>query len=90
MYSEAELSASVIMFAKCMIKQFIGIFDGSDDKDSTCNVGNLGLIPGLGRPPAEGNRYPLQYSGLENSMGLYSLWGHKESDTTDSLSLHFT
>ena len=68
MYSEAELSASVIMFAKCMIKQFIGIFDGSDDKDSTCNVGNLGLIPGLGRPPAEGNGYPLQYSCLEKSM----------------------
>ena len=68
MYSEAELSASVIMFAKCMIKQFIDIFDGSDDKDSTCNVGNLGLIPGLGRPPAEGNGYPLQYSCLEKSM----------------------
>ena len=51
-----------------MIKQFIDIFDGSDDKDSTCNVGNLGLIPGLGRPPAEGNGYPLQYSCLEKSM----------------------
>ena len=67
-YSEAELSASVIIFAKCMTKHFIDIFDGSDDKDSTCNVGNLGLIPGLGRSPAEGNGYPLQYSCLENSM----------------------
>ena len=36
---------------------------------STCNVGELGLIPGLGRSPGEGNSYPLQYSGLENSMG---------------------
>ena len=31
-------------------------------------MGDLGLIPGLGRPPEEGNGYPLQYSGLENSM----------------------
>ena len=38
-------------------------------KESTCNMGDLGLIPGLGRPPGERNGYPLQYSGLENSMG---------------------
>ena len=36
-------------------------------KESTCNVGNLGLIPGLGSSPGEGKGYPLQYSGLENS-----------------------
>ena len=36
-------------------------------KESTCNVGDLGLIPGLGRSPGEGKGYPLQYSGLENS-----------------------
>ena len=41
---------------------------GSDRKESTCNEGNLGLVPGLGKSPEEGNRYPLQYSGLENSM----------------------
>ena len=41
---------------------------GSDDKKSACNVGDLGLIPELGRSPGEGNSYPLQYSGLENSM----------------------
>ena len=41
---------------------------GSADKESACNVGDLGLIPGLGRSPGEGNGYPLQYSGLENSM----------------------
>ena len=34
---------------------------------STCNVGDLGLIPGLGRSPGKGKGYPLQYSGLENS-----------------------
>ena len=37
-------------------------------KKSTCNVGDLGSIPGLGRSPGEGKGYPLQYSGLENSM----------------------
>ena len=42
--------------------------DGSNDKESTCNAGDLGSIPGLGRCPGEGNGYPLQYSGLENSM----------------------
>ena len=41
---------------------------GSTSKESACNVGDLGLIPGLGRNPKEGNCYPFQYSGLENSM----------------------
>ena len=41
---------------------------GSAGKESTGNAGNLGLIPGLGRFPGEGKNYPLQYSGLENSM----------------------
>ena len=41
---------------------------GSAGKESTCNAGYLGLIPGLGRFPEEGKGYPLRYSGLENSM----------------------
>ena len=41
---------------------------GSAGKESTCNAGNLGSIPGLGRSPGEEKGYPLQYSGLENSM----------------------
>ena len=41
---------------------------GSDSKESARNVGDLGSIPGLGRPPGEGKGYPLQYPGLENSM----------------------
>ena len=45
-----------------------GFPGGSASKESACNVGDLGLIPGLGRSPGEGNSYPLQYSGLENSM----------------------
>ena len=40
---------------------------GSDSKESACNVGDLGLIPGLGRSPGEGNGNLLQYSCLENS-----------------------
>ena len=40
----------------------------SEDKESACNVGDLGSIPGSGRSPGEGNGNPLQYSWLENSM----------------------
>ena len=46
----------------------LGFPDGADGKESACNAGELGLIPGLGRFPGEGKIYPLQYSGLENSM----------------------
>ena len=45
-----------------------GFCDGSAGKESTCHVGDLGSVPGLGRSPGEGNGNPLQYSGLENSM----------------------
>ena len=54
---------------------------GSAGKEPTCNVGNLGSIPGLGRSPGEGKGYSVQYSGLENSM--FSPWGRKEPDTTE-------
>ena len=40
----------------------------SAGKESTCNAGDLGLIPGLGKSPGEGKGYSLQYSGLEKSM----------------------
>ena len=46
----------------------MGFPGGSDSKESACVLGDLGSIPGLGRSPGEGNSYPLQYSGLENSM----------------------
>ena len=46
----------------------MGFPGGSAGKESTCNEGDLGSIPGLGRSPGEGNSYLLQYSGLENSM----------------------
>ena len=47
---------------------FLGFPGGSAGKESACSEGNLGSIPGLGRSPGEGNIYPFQYSGLENSM----------------------
>ena len=46
----------------------VGFPFGSAGKESTCNMGDLSLIPGLGRSPGEGKGYPLQYSGLEKSM----------------------
>ena len=42
--------------------------DGSNGEDSACHPGDMSLIPGLGRSPGEGNRNPLQYSCLKNSM----------------------
>ena len=47
---------------------FLGFLCGSAGKESACNEGDLGLIPGLGTSPGEGKGYPLQYSGLEDSM----------------------
>ena len=67
-----------------------GFPDDSDSKESACNVGDLGSIPGLGRSPGEGNGNPLQYSCLGNPMdrGTWQATGGcKESDTTDRLTL---
>ena len=47
---------------------WLGFPCGSAGKESACSVGDLSLIPGLGRSPGEGKGYPLQYSDLENSM----------------------
>ena len=59
---------------------FLGFPGDATGKESACNAGDLGLIPGLGR--LKGKGYPLQYSGLENSMD-YSPWGYKELDMTE-------
>ena len=61
---------------------------GSAGKESACNAGDLGLIPGLGRSPGERNGYPLQYSGLENSTD-YIVHGVAKSQTPLS-DFHFT
>ena len=50
------------------ILSLMGFSDGSAGKEPACTAGDLDSIPGLGRSPGEGKGYPLQYSGLENSM----------------------
>ena len=76
-------------------KSFFGFPGGSDSKESTCNMGDLGSVPGLGRFPGRGCGNPLQCSCLENSHGQrslegYSLWGLRESDTAEQLSTRHT
>ena len=57
-----------MMTTVTMIVLYLGVPGGSDGKESACNVGDLGSIPGSGRSPGEGNGNPLQYSCLENPM----------------------
>ena len=61
---------------------------GSAGKESTCNAGDLGLIPGLERSPGEGNGYSLQYSGLENSMASIGIAGSRLGDFTFTFHFH--
>ena len=65
-----KVKAFLHLKAQCVKRQtklliFIG---GSDGKESACKAGDLGLIPGSGRSPGEGNDNPLQYSCLDNSI----------------------
>ena len=66
----------------------------SDGKESTCNAGDLGLIPGSGRTPGEGNGNPLQYSCLENPMDRGAWWATvhwvAKSQMTERLTLSLT
>ena len=64
----------------------------SDGKESACNAGDLSSIPRLGRSPGGGHGSPFQYSCLENphrqrNLAGPSLWGHKESDMPELLSI---
>ena len=70
------------MSVDCFIKRgrdglptpvFLGFLGGSAGKESTVMWVDVGSIPGLGRAPGKGKGYPLQYSGLENSMGCIVL-----------------
>ena len=84
-----------LTFTNIMINHNIGGFPGGlDDKESACNVGDQGSIPGSGRSPGEGNGNPLQYSCLENPMdggrlAGYSPWDCKESGITEWLHFSF-
>ena len=73
-------------------RKLSGFPGGSDGKVSACNAGDPASIPGSGRSPGEGLGNLLQYLCLENSMDGgawlgYSLWGYKELNTTDRLSV---
>ena len=70
-------------------KSFLG---GLIGKESTCNVGDLGSIPGLGRVPGEGNGNPLQYSCLENPMDREAWWAtlHRVTKSQTRLTNTFT
>ena len=71
-----------------MGKAQMGFPGASDSKESTCNVGDLDSIPGLGRCPGGGYGNPLQYSKPHGQKSLvgYSPWGCKESDMSERLS----
>ena len=61
---------------------------GSDGKESACNAGDPGSIPGSGKSPGEGTGNPLQYSCHgQRSLESYSAWGLKDSDMTERLTL---
>ena len=65
----------------------MGFPAGSDGKESVCNAGDLGLIPGSGRSPGEGNDDPFQYSCLENSMarGAWQAIAHEVAKSQTQL-----
>ena len=64
-------------------------FYGSVGKESTCSVGDLDLIPGLGRYPPEGKGYPPQYSGMENSMDCIVHGVAKSRTSLSDFHFHF-
>ena len=73
----------------------MGFPGSSDSKESACNAGDPGSIPGLGRPPGEGNSYPLQYSCMEKSMERGDWWATVHRVTKIQIQLsnshsHFT
>ena len=69
-----------------MVLTNLGFPGGSAGKESACNAGDLGSIPGLEGSPGEGNGYPLQYTGLENSID-YSMRSQRVATKRLSLSL---
>ena len=89
-----QRTATFCFICFCIIWKCVRCFyfpGGSVCKESICNAGDLGSIPGLERSPRGGHGNPLSYSCLENPHGQRSLawgspWGHKEGNTTEWLS----
>ena len=71
---------NAILFILAKYLPYLGFPCGSAGKNSSCNAGDLGSNPGLGRSPGEGKGSPLQYSGLENSVD-YTVHGVAKSRT---------
>ena len=67
-HRESDRTEQLSLSIKSEGESFLDFPGGSAGKESACNAGDLGSILGLGISPAEGKGYPLQYSGLENSM----------------------
>ena len=68
LFSQFGTSLLFYVVSISISKSIYGFPGGSDGKESACNTGDPGLIPGSGRSPGEGNGNPLQYSCLENPM----------------------
>ena len=81
---------SVLMLLKKLVSEYRRFRcspDGSDGKESACNVGDLGLIPGWGRSPGGGHSNPLQYSCLEDSMDRGAWWATVHGVTKSQIGL---
>ena len=85
-YYLAVKSKTIMIFETTLIELW-GFPGGSDSKESDCNVGNLGSVPGLGRSPGEENGNPLQYSCLENPMDRGAWWATVHGVTMSQMQL---
>ena len=84
----ATLKQAIITFLAASHPQHLHPYS-SAGKESACNAGDLGLIPGLGKSPGEWNGYPLQYSCLENYMDCVVLGVTKSSTRLSDFHFHF-
>ena len=84
--SKASILAQLSLWSNSHIQ---GFPCGSAGKESTCSVGDLDLIPGLGRYPPEGKGYPPQYSGMENSMDCIVHGVAKSRTSLSDFHFHF-
>ena len=91
---DQQASGSFFLMEDChpgmllLLHMFGGFSNGSDGKESACNTGDPGSIPGSERSLGEGNCNPLQYSCLENPTDRGAWWACKESDPTEQVVTH--